>query len=148
MSPTGEPEAEPFFTIERQTKRMSSIPTELKYSKSHEWVRIDGDIATIGITDHAQEELGDVVYVELPEAGRILSYDDIFGTVESVKAVSELYSPVSGEVLEVNDTLSGSESTLNESPYENGWMIKVRLKDAAEVEALLTADGYKTEIGE
>ncbi|MBC7805637.1 MAG: glycine cleavage system protein GcvH [Akkermansiaceae bacterium] len=127
---------------------MSTIPVELKYSKSHEWVRIDGDIATIGITDHAQEELGDVVYVELPEAGRMLSHDDIFGTVESVKAVSELYSPVSGEVLEVNDTLSGSESTLNESPYENGWMIKVRLKDAAEVEALLTADGYKTEIGE
>lgn len=127
---------------------MSNIPTELKYSKSHEWVRVDGDIATIGITDHAQEELGDVVYVELPEAGRILSYDDIFGTVESVKAVSELYSPISGEVLEVNDTLSGSEAILNESPYENGWMIKVRLKDAAEVEALLTADGYKAEIGE
>lgn len=127
---------------------MSNIPTELKYSKSHEWVRVDGDIATIGITDHAQEELGDVVYVELPEAGRILSYDDIFGTVESVKAVSELYSPISGEVLEVNDTLSGSEAILNESPYENGWMIKVRLKDAAEIEALLTADGYKAEIGE
>jgi glycine cleavage system H protein len=127
---------------------MSNIPTELKYSKSHEWVRVDGDIATIGITDHAQEELGDVVYVELPEAGRILSYDDIFGTVESVKAVSELYSPVSGEVLEVNDTLSGSESTLNDSPYDSGWMIKVRLKDTAEIDALLTADGYKSEIGE
>lgn len=127
---------------------MSNIPTELKYSKSHEWVRVDGDIATIGITDHAQEELGDVVYVELPEAGRMLSYDDIFGTVESVKAVSELYSPVSGEVLEVNDTLSGNESTLNESPYESGWMIKVRLKDTAEIDALLTADSYKSEIGE
>ena len=127
---------------------MSSIPNELKYSKSHEWVRIDGDVATIGITDHAQEELGDVVYIELPEAGRMLSHDDIFGTVESVKAVSELYSPLSGEVLEVNGTLAGAESALNESPYDSGWMIKMRLKNPAEVEELLSADGYKAEIGE
>ena len=127
---------------------MSNIPTELKYSKSHEWVRIDGDIATIGITDHAQEELGDVVYVELPTPGRVLSHDDIYGTVESVKAVSELYTPVSGEVIEVNDALSGSESTVNESPYENGWMIKVRVKNPGEMDDLLTADGYKSEIGE
>jgi len=127
---------------------MSNIPSELKYSKSHEWVKVEGDTAIIGITDHAQEELGDVVYVELPEVGRILSYDDIFGTVESVKAVSELYSPLSGEVVEVNESLSGSEATLNESPYENGWMIKVRLKNPAELEDLLTADGYKAEIGE
>ena len=127
---------------------MSSIPAELRYTKSHEWVRVDGDTATIGITDHAQEELGDVVYVELPEVGRMLSYDDIFGTVESVKAVSELYAPLSGEVVAVNDALAGSESALNESPYETGWMIKVRLKNADEVEALLSADGYKGEIGE
>ncbi len=127
---------------------MSSIPNELKYSKSHEWVRIDGDVATVGITDHAQEELGDVVYIELPEAGRMLSHDDIFGTVESVKAVSELYSPLSGEVLEVNGTLAGAESALNESPYDSGWMIKMRLKNPAEVEELLSADGYKAEIGE
>jgi len=127
---------------------MSTIPSDLKYSKSHEWVKVEGDTVTIGITDHAQEELGDVVYVELPEVGRMLSYDDIFGTVESVKAVSELYSPVSGEVVSVNDTLSGNEGTLNEAPYENGWMIKVRLKDPAEMDSLLTADSYRTEIGE
>jgi glycine cleavage system H protein len=127
---------------------MSNIPGELKYSKSHEWVKIEGDIATVGITDHAQEELGDVVYVELPSVGRVLSYDDIFGTVESVKAVSELYSPVAGEVIEVNDSLTGNEATINESPYENGWMLKVKLKDPAELEQLLTADGYKAEIGE
>lgn len=127
---------------------MSSIPGDLKYSKSHEWVKVDGDIATVGITDHAQEELGDVVYVELPSVGRVLAYDDIFGTVESVKAVSELYSPVAGEVVEVNDDLTGNEGTINSSPYEGAWMIKVRLKDPAEVESLLTADAYKAEIGE
>ena len=127
---------------------MSNIPNELKYSKSHEWVRVDGDIATIGITDHAQEELGDVVYIELPTPGRVLSHDDIFGTVESVKAVSELYSPLSGEVIEINDALTGSEVLLNESPYESGWMIKVRVKTPGELEELLTADGYKSEIGE
>lgn len=127
---------------------MSQIPAEYKYTKSHEWIKIDGDTATIGITDHAQEELGEVVYVELPEVGRVLSLDDVFGTVESVKAVSELYSPLSGEVVETNDTLSGSEATINESPYQNGWMIKVRLKNPDETAELLTADGYKTEIGE
>ncbi|MDX1934863.1 MAG: glycine cleavage system protein GcvH [Capsulimonadales bacterium] len=127
---------------------MSQTPTELKYSKSHEWVRLEGDVAIIGITDHAQEELGDVVYVELPEVGRVLAYDDVFGTVESVKAVSELYSPVTGEVIAVNDTLTGNEATINSSPYQDGWMLKIKLKDPAEVESLLTADGYRTEIGE
>jgi len=127
---------------------MSQIPSELKYSQSHEWVKVEGDTAVIGITDHAQEELGDVVYIELPEAGRVLAADDVFGTVESVKAVSELYSPVSGQVVAVNDALTGSEATINESPYEKGWMIKVRLKDPTEVTFLLDADGYKDEIGE
>jgi glycine cleavage system H protein len=127
---------------------MSQVPSEFKYSKSHEWIKVEGDTATIGITDHAQEELGDVVYVELPNPGRILAIDDIFGTVESVKAVSELYSPVSGEVVAVNETLTGAESAINDSPYENGWMIKVRLKDAAETASLLDAAGYKSEIGE
>ncbi len=127
---------------------MSEIPAAFKYSKSHEWIKVEGDTATIGITDHAQEELGDIVYVELPVVGRVLSEDDIFGTVESVKAVSELYSPLSGEVIEVNDTLSGSEATINEAPYENGWMIKVKLNNPAELDALMTADAYKTEIGE
>ena len=127
---------------------MSNTPAEFKYSKSHEWISVDGDIATIGITDHAQEELGDVVYVELPEVGRVLSVDDIFGNVESVKAVSELYSPVSGEVVEVNESLVGNESAINDSPYEGAWIMKVRLKDTAELNDLLDADGYKTEIGE
>jgi glycine cleavage system H protein len=127
---------------------MSNIPAEFRYSKSHEWIKIEGDTALIGITDHAQEELGDVVYVELPEVGRILTIDDVFGTVESVKAVSELYSPLSGEVIEVNDNLANNEGTINESPYENGWMLKLRLKNPTEVEALLDADGYKAEIGE
>jgi glycine cleavage system H protein len=127
---------------------MSNIPAELKYSKSHEWVKVEGDTALIGITDHAQEELGEVVYIELPSVGRVLAYDDIFGTVESVKAVSELYSPVAGEVVEVNDALTGSEVLINHSPYEDGWMLKVRLKDPSELETLLDAAGYKAEIGE
>jgi glycine cleavage system H protein len=127
---------------------MSKIPTELKYSKSHEWVSIEGDIATIGITDHAQEALGDVVYVELPEPGRVLGFDDVFGTVESVKAVSDLYAPISGEVVESNSALSGSEATINDDPYGSAWLIKVRVKDSSELDALLTAEGYKTEIGE
>jgi len=127
---------------------MSDIPGELKYTKSHEWIKIEGDTVTIGITDHAQEELGDVVYVELPSVGRVLAHDDVFGTVESVKAVSDLYSPVSGEVVEINDSLSGSEAAINESPYENGWMIKVKLKNPEETAALLNADGYKSAIGE
>lgn len=127
---------------------MSQIPADFKYTKSHEWVKIEGDIATIGITDHAQEELGDVVYVELPEIGRVLSVDDVFGNVESVKAVSELYSPVSGEVIEVNDTLTNNEATINTDPYQSGWMLKVRLKNPKDASELMDADGYKAEIGE
>lgn len=127
---------------------MSAIPDGFKYTKSHEWIKIEGDVATIGITDHAQEELGDIVYVELPEVGRVLATDDTFGTVESVKAVSELYAPVAGEVVEVNETLSGAEAAINDSPYEGGWMLKIKLKDPAEAAALLDADAYKAEIGE
>jgi glycine cleavage system H protein len=127
---------------------MSEIPAELRYSKSHEWVKVEGDTALIGITDHAQEELGDIVYIELPQVGRVLANDEVFGTVESVKAVSELYAPVAGEVVEVNEALSGAEASINEKPYADGWIMKVRLKDPAELDALLTADGYKAEIGE
>ena len=101
------------------------VPSELKYTDTHEWVRVDGDIATIGITDHAQAELGDVVYVELPEPGRILAKDDVFGTVESVKAVSDLYSPVSGEVTEANTALPDATETVNSDPYGSAWMIRV-----------------------
>ena len=127
---------------------MSNIPAELKYAKSHEWVRLEGDTAVIGITDHAQEELGDVVFLELPEVGRVLARDEVFGNVESVKAVSELYSPVTGEVVAVNDALLGGEAAINESPYESAWMMKVRLSDPAQLGALLDADGYRAEIGE
>jgi glycine cleavage system H protein len=127
---------------------MSAVPPDLRYTKSHEWMKIEGDTATIGITDHAQEELGDIVYIELPEVGRVLSADDPFGTVESVKAVSELYAPVSGEVIAVNDALVGGEAVINDSPYESGWMIKVRLKNSSEAESLLDADAYQAELGE
>ena len=127
---------------------MSKILDELKYSKSHEWVKVEGDIATVGITDHAQEELGDIVFLELPNVGRMLAFDDVFGTVESVKAVSELFSPVAGEVLEINDALINSEATINDHPYEGGWLMKVKLKNPAALEELMDASGYKAEIGE
>ena len=127
---------------------MSDVPADLKYTKSHEWIRVEGDTATIGITDHAQEELGDIVYVELPEVGRVLSADDTLGTVESVKAVSDIYAPVSGEVVAVNEELTGAEAAINESPYENGWMVRLKLRDAAEAQKLLDAGAYKAEIGE
>lgn len=123
---------------------MSSIPTELRYAKSHEWTRDNGDgTVTIGITDHAQEALGDVVFVELPEVGTQLSTGDEFGVVESVKAASDLYSPVAGEVLEVNEALEDSPESINESPYEDAWIMKLRLDNPEDLEALLTADGYK-----
>lgn len=118
-------------------------PKHLKYAKSHEWVLDNGDgTATVGITAHAQEALGDVVFVELPEVGREVAAGDEFGVVESVKAASDLYSPVSGEVLEVNSALEDSPETINESPFETGWIMKVRLSDAADLENLLDADTY------
>ena len=128
---------------------MSDIPADLRFAESHEWARLEADgTVTVGISDHAQEALGDVVFVELTEVGNVFAAGDQSGVVESVKAVSELYSPVTGEVVEVNEDLTGNEGTINSSPYEGAWMIKVRLKDTAEVDSLLTADAYKTEIGE
>jgi len=127
---------------------MSNIPADLLYSKSHEWVRVDGDTVTIGITDHAQEELGDVVYASLPTVGRVLSAEDVFGTVESVKAVSDLYSPLSGEVVEVNSALEDDQTAINGDPYGAAWMLKLRLTDASQLSALMNADAYRTEIGE
>ena len=123
------------------------VPTDLKYTKTHEWVRVDGDTVTVGITDHAQAELGDVVYVELPEAGRVLSRDDVFGTVESVKAVSDLYSPVSGEVVELNPELETNPALLNTDPYGAGWLFKLRLKDVRELDALQEPATYREQIG-
>ncbi|HET6897410.1 MAG TPA: glycine cleavage system protein GcvH [Vicinamibacteria bacterium] len=118
-------------------------PADRKYTKDHEWVRVEGDQGTVGITDYAQKQLGDVVYVELPEAGRKLKEHETFGTVESVKAVSELFSPVAGEVTEANTALVQSPEALNADPYGKAWMIKVRLSDAKAVEALMDAAAYQ-----
>jgi glycine cleavage system H protein len=117
-------------------------PTDLKYTKDHEWVRVEGDQGTVGITDYAQKQLGDVVYVELPEKGRRLKDHESFGTVESVKAVSELFSPVAGEVVEHNAALVASPEILNADPYGKAWMIKVRLSDAGAVASLMDAAAY------
>ncbi|MCE8018980.1 glycine cleavage system protein GcvH [Halomonas sp. MCCC 1A11036] len=123
---------------------MSSIPANLRYNDSHEWVLDNGDgTVTIGITDHAQEALGDVVFVELPEVGRTLEKGEEFGVIESVKAASDLYAPLAGEIVEVNETLEDAPETVNESPYEKGWIMKVRVENAAAVEALLDADAYQ-----
>lgn len=122
---------------------MSNIPEDSHYSKDHEWIRVEGDTGTIGITDHAQHSLGDVVFVELPRAGETLEAHQVFGNVESVKAVSELYCPVSGEVLEVNETLQDEPEKVNTDPYDTGWMIKLRIKDSGEVDRLMTAAEYE-----
>ena len=125
-----------------------NLPEDLRYSQSHEWTRVEGETAVVGITDFAQNELGDVVFVELPSPGRQLRRDDIFGSIESVKAVSDLLSPVSGEVVEVNDALTADPALANRSAYDEAWMIKVRLDDPGEVEKLMTADAYKTFVEE
>ncbi|MCW3099527.1 MAG: glycine cleavage system protein [Chthonomonadaceae bacterium] len=122
---------------------MASVPAGLKYSKSHEWVKLEGDVVVIGITDHAQAELGDITYLDLPEPGRMLQADGLFGEVESVKAVSELFSPVSGEVIEANTDISTATELVNEDPYGKGWLIKVRLSDTGELAALLDAVDYE-----
>ena len=118
------------------------VPKELKYSKEHEWARVEGDTATIGITDHAQAELGDITFVEVPATGGTLKQDQVFGTIESVKAASDLYAPLSGEILEVNPALEGTPEVINESPYEKGWILKVKVADPAEAEDLLSAEQY------
>jgi len=110
-----------------------SVPGDLQYTKSHEWVRVEGDVATVGITDHAQDELGDVVFVEMPEQGATLAAGDAFGAVESVKAVSDLYAPVGGEVVEVNGTLEDSPEKINEDPYGEGWILKLRTSGEADL---------------
>ena len=119
------------------------FPSDRRYTKEHEWIRLDGEIATVGITDFAQGELGDVVYVELQPAGTEIQRDEPFGTVEAVKTVSELYMPVTGRIAEANGDLDGHPEYVNEDPYGKGWMIKIELSDSSEVEALLTADQYR-----
>ncbi|MEH6627469.1 MAG: glycine cleavage system protein GcvH [Motiliproteus sp.] len=122
---------------------MSNIPAELKYVSSHEWVRVEGDgTVTIGVTDHAQDQLGDVVFVELPEVGTILSISDDLGVVESVKAASDLYAPISGEVVGVNEALDESPESVNSDPYGDGWFVKLKIEDESELEGLLSAEGY------
>ncbi len=117
-----------------------SVPEELQYTRSHEWVRTEGDTATVGITDHAQDELGDVVFVELPERGATFEAGEAFGTVESVKAVSDLYAPVGGEVIEVNSALEDAPEKINEDPYGDGWMLKLRASGGGD---LLSAEEYE-----
>jgi glycine cleavage system H protein len=120
-----------------------NTPENLKYSPSHEWSKLDGDTLTVGISDFAQDQLGDVVFVELPEVGKTVSAGSAVAVVESVKTASDIYAPVSGEVIEVNDALNDAPETLNSSPYEDGWMFKLRVADASEVDALLSAEDYQ-----
>ena len=124
-----------------------NIPTNLKYTKDHEWVSIDGDIATIGITDFAQKELGDIVYVEVETLDQTLKQDEVFGTVEAVKTVSDLFLPLSGEIIEFNEALEVTPEVVNADPYGKAWMIKVKISDASEIETLLSSDDYKKLIG-
>jgi glycine cleavage system H protein len=123
-------------------------PEGLKYTPEHEWAKVEGDIVTVGITDWAQEQLSDVVYVELPTAGTVLKQMDAFGVVEAVKTVSDLYAPISGEIVEVNDALSDDPALINQSPYEEGWIMKIRLSDPQELETLLDAEGYQALVEE
>ncbi|HEX6185165.1 MAG TPA: glycine cleavage system protein GcvH [Pyrinomonadaceae bacterium] len=122
---------------------MANVPEGLYYSKDHEWLKVEGETGTVGITDHAQHSLGDVVYVELPKAGESFAAHDTFGSVESVKAVSELFLPVAGEVTEVNETLNDEPEKVNNDPYGAGWMLKVKLANRGEVDSLLSAAEYE-----
>ena len=124
-----------------------NIPAELKYTKDHEWVRIEGDIATVGITDFAQGELGDIVYVEVDALDEEVDREAVFGTVEAVKTVSDLFAPLSGEVIEFNEALEDTPEVVNSDPYGEGWMIRIKLSDTAEVEELLSDSDYKALIG-
>jgi glycine cleavage system H protein len=124
------------------------IPADLRYTKEHEWVRVEGDVATVGITSHAADQLGDIVFVELPEPGRTLQQFATFGVVESVKAVSDLFAPVGGEVVEANDGLAAAPEAVNSDPYGAGWMVRVRLADPAQLDALLDPVAYEALVAE
>lgn len=124
-----------------------NIPSELKYTKDHEWVKIDGDIATVGITDFAQSELGDIVYVEVETLDETLDKEEVFGTVEAVKTVSDLFLPLTGEIVEFNEALEDEPEKVNTDPYGEGWMIKIKISDPSEVEDLLSDADYKALIG-
>ncbi len=126
---------------------MSNVPSDLKYAKSHEWVRVSGGVGTVGITDHAQHELTDVVFVELPEVGRKVKAGETCAVVESVKTASDIYSPVSGEIIEINKTVADNPALVNTDPYSGGWFYKIKLADAAELNALLGSQQYGAQIG-
>ena len=125
-----------------------NFPENLKYTKDHEWVSIDGDIATVGVTEFAQSELGDIVFVELDTEGDTMDQNEVFGTIEAVKTVSDLFMPLSGKITEVNSGLEDAPESVNESPYENGWMIKIKLSDKSELDGLLDVAAYKELIGQ
>ena len=124
-----------------------SIPANLKYTKDHEWVSIEGDVATVGITHFAQKELGDIVYVEVETLDQTLDKDEVFGTVEAVKTVSDLFLPLTGEIIAFNDSLESTPETVNSDPYGAGWMIKIKIADASEIDSLLSDEAYKQLIG-
>jgi glycine cleavage system H protein len=126
---------------------MANIPSDLKYAKSHEWVRVAGDTATVGITDHAQHELTDVVFVELPEVGKTVKAGEACAVVESVKTASDIYSPVSGQILEINQAVVDNPALVNSEPYAGGWFYKIKLDNTSELNALLGPDQYKAQIG-
>ncbi|MGB5227198.1 MAG: glycine cleavage system protein GcvH [Eudoraea sp.] len=124
-----------------------NIPSELKYTKDHEWIRIDGDIATVGITDFAQGELGDIVYVEVETVDETIDKDEVFGTVEAVKTVSDLFLPLSGEIIELNELLEDEPEKVNTDPYGDGWMIKIKISNVSEIDSLMSEADYKELIG-
>jgi len=123
---------------------MMNVPSDLKYTKDHEWIRLEGDIATVGFTDFAKGELGDIVYVEIETLNDSLEAEAVFGSVEAVKTVSDLFMPLSGEVIEINETLEDAPETVNEDPYGAGWMVKVQCSDLTQIESLLDAEAYQT----
>lgn len=126
----------------KKYKKMN-IPAELKYTKEHEWIKVDGDVVTIGVTEYAQSELGDIVYVEIETEGETLDQEEVFGTVEAVKTVSDLFMPISGEVLEVNTSLEANPEIVNSDPYGEGWMVKIRITDSSELDTLLSSEQYQ-----
>lgn len=133
-------------SISQKTSKMSDIPTDLKYASSHEWVRVEGDTAVIGISDHAQQELTDLAFIELPEIGLDLTAGDSCGVVESVKTASEIYAPISGEVIEINDALQTEPGLANEDPYGEGWFYKIRFNIPGEIEDLLSPEDYAEQV--
>ena len=125
-----------------------NFPSELKYTKDHEWVKIDGVVAIVGVTDFAQKELGDIVYIEVDTVGETIGAGEVFGTIEAVKTVSDLFSPITGEILELNEALEDAPEKVNEDAYGEGWIVKIKISDASELDALLTAEQYEAEIGQ